>query len=175
MTNVLKEDIESIKGMIKKEKRYIEEVRIEKPKEQEGIVKKETEVEERSEQISLPGIHHAEIVDASIHRVFDLWRKKPQGLSFTDTDAIIVTAKTSDGDILRETFYTCIKPDGTINMKSLSHASQAKRKRLADFLIHNKITGSMEGYNVRERISEWKGKRVEVIPLKNGSLAIGRS
>lgn len=174
MTNVLKEDIESIKTMIKKEGRFIEKARREKPKEQKEVVKKKTKVKKRSEKIPLPEIGHAKIIDASIRKVVDLWKKKPQGLSFADTDAIIVTAKTSDGDILKETFYTCIKPDGTFNMKSLSHASQARRKKLADFLILNKITDNVEGYNVLRRINEWKGKRVEVTSLKDGSLTIRR-
>lgn len=110
----------------------------------------------------------AEIIDARVRKISDIWRRKPGGLSFSDTDAVIVTAKTTNGNIVKETFYTCIKPDGTFNMKSLSHASQARRKRLADFLIQYGMTKNIEDYNVLQRINEWKGKHVEVILSKDG-------
>lgn len=172
MTDV-SEDIEIIKDMIRKNGEHSQEVAIKKPSREKKVLKKKAKVKELSEQTSLLKTKHAKIVNASIHKIVDLWKRhKPQGLGFADTDAIIVTAKTNDGKILRETFYTCIKPDGTFNMKSLSHASEARRRMLANFLIYNKITDSIENYNILDRIGEWKGKSIEIISSEDRSLKI---
>ncbi len=110
----------------------------------------------------------ARIEDASIHKISDLWRKKPRGLQFNDTDALIITAKTDDGKIIRETFYFCLKPDGTFDADTVSHRSRGRRARLAAFLKHYKITDAVRGYDVREGIRKWKGKNVEVVPYEGG-------
>lgn len=111
----------------------------------------------------------ARIEDASIHKISDLWRKKPRGLQFNDTDALIVTAKTDDGKIIKETFYFCLKPDGTFNTDTVSRdGSRGRRARLAAFLKHYKMTDAVKGYNLKEGVKKWKGKRVEAVPYKDG-------
>jgi len=106
----------------------------------------------------------ATIEDAKIYKISDLWRRKPRGLKFNDTDALIVTLKTSDGDIVKETFYFCLKPDGTFNVDTVSKgSSHARRLRLARFLKHYKITDSVDEYNLKEGVKEWKGKQVTVM------------
>lgn len=111
----------------------------------------------------------ASIEDASIHKISDLWSRKPKGLQFNDTDALIVTAKTDDGKIIKETFYFCLKPDGTFNIDTVSRdGSRSRRARLATFLKHYGITDAVKGYNLKEGVKKWKGKRVEVVPYKDG-------
>jgi len=106
----------------------------------------------------------ATIEDAKIYKIYDLWRRKPRGLKFNDTDAIIFTLKTSDGDVMKETFYFCLKPDGTFNVDTVSKdSSHARRRRLASFLKHYKITDNVKEYNVKEGVKKWKNKRVAVI------------
>lgn len=110
----------------------------------------------------------AVIEDASIHKISALWRKKPKGLHFNDTDALIVTAKTDDGRMVKETFYFCLKPDGTFNVDTVSRdGSRGRRARLAAFLKHYKMTDAVRGYNVKEGIKKWKGMNVEVVPHKD--------
>ncbi len=111
----------------------------------------------------------ARIEDVSIHKISDLWRKKPRGLKFNDTDALIVTAKTDGGKTIKETFYFCLKPDGTFNVDTVSRdGSRGRRARLAAFLKHYKITDSVRGYNLAEGIKRWKGKNVKIVPYKDG-------
>ena len=105
----------------------------------------------------------AVIEDVSIHKISDLFRRKPRGLRFNDTDALVVTAKTKDERKVRETFYFCLKPDGTFNAETISrNGSRARRQRLAAFLKHY-IAESAKGYNIKEGIEGWKGKEVEVV------------
>jgi hypothetical protein len=106
----------------------------------------------------------AVIENASIHKISDLFRRKPRGLQFNDTDALVVTAKTEDRRTVRETFYFCLKPDGTFNAETISrNGSRARRQRLAAFLRYYKIAESAKGYNIKEGIEGWKGKEVEVV------------
>lgn len=62
-----------------------------------------------------------------------------------DTDAIIVSAKTDKGERVTETFYVCLKPDGTFNANALSRRSRARRERLARFL---------RGYGIADAVKE---------------------
>ena len=116
----------------------------------------------------------AVIEEAGIHGVYDLFGKKPRGLNFNDTDAIVISAKTEDGSIITHTFYFCLKPDGTFDPKTISKdGSRARRQRLASFLRYYKIAGNVEEYNIKEGISEWKGKNIEVVPgEKDGERSI---
>ena len=116
----------------------------------------------------------AVIEDAKIHKISDLWARKPKGLHFNDTDALIVTAKATDGKTVSETFYFCLKPDGTFNVDTVSKdGSHLRRQKLADFLTHYKITDMVKGYNIKEGIKEWKGKKIEIVPYKdNGYIHI---
>ena len=107
----------------------------------------------------------ATIEDAKVVKISELWRKKPPGVAFADTDAIIVTAKTADGKTIRETFYLRLKADGTMSTAAVSKISRGKQQRFAKFL-ERYITKEVRGYNVKGRIGEWKGKSIEVVPYK---------
>jgi len=105
----------------------------------------------------------ATIQDAKIYKISDLWCRKPRGLKFNDTDAVVVTLRAQDGSTIKETFYFCLKPDGTFNAKTVSkdHGG-ARRRRLASFLKHYKIADNVEEYNLKEGIEQWKGMEVSV-------------
>jgi len=107
------------------------------------------------------------IEDAKIYKISDLWRRKPRGLKFNDTDAVVITMRAHDGSIVKKTFYFCLKPDGTFNVNTVSRdSSGARRRRLASFLKHYKITDNVDEYNLKEGIKQWKG--IEVSLLKVG-------
>ena len=105
----------------------------------------------------------ATIQDAKIYKISDLWHRKPRGLKFNDTDAVVITLRAQDGSTIKETFYFCLKPDGTFNAKTVSkdHGG-ARRRRLASFLKHYKIADNVEEYNLKEGIKQWKGMEVSV-------------
>jgi len=106
----------------------------------------------------------AKIVDAKICKISDIWRRKPKGLKFNDTDALIVTLKTEYGHIISETFYFCLKPDGTFDVDTVSKdSSRARRLMLARFLRHYKITDNVSEYNLKKGVENWRGKRVTVM------------
>ncbi|MDI6639433.1 MAG: hypothetical protein QMD78_01280 [Methanocellales archaeon] len=108
------------------------------------------------------------IEDAKICKISDLWKRKPKGLQFNDTDALIITAKTEDGKTIKETFYFCLKPDGTFNVDTVSrNGSHVRRQKLADFLKHYKMTDTIKGYKISEDVEKWKGKSVKVVPYKD--------
>lgn len=111
---------------------------------------------------------NAIIKSVKICKVNDLWRRKPGPLGFEDTDAIIVTAETTDGKIVKETFYTCIKADGTFDTNAFARGAKARRRKLANFLIYYKITDKIKGYNILEKVNEWKGKEVKVVSSEYG-------
>jgi hypothetical protein len=106
----------------------------------------------------------ATIEDSKIYKISDLWKRKPRGLKFNDTDALIVTLKTSDGDIIKETFYFCLKPDGTFNVDTVSKdSSHARRLRLARFLKHYKIKDNVREYNLKKEVENLRGKEITVM------------
>lgn len=112
----------------------------------------------------------ATIVDAKIHKISELWSRKPKGLKFNDTDAIVLTLKVKDGSTLKETFYFCLKPDGTFNVNTVSKdGSHVRRLRLASFLKHYGITDNVDEYNLKEGIEKWKGKQVTVMKADDQS------
>ncbi|MBU3907024.1 MAG: hypothetical protein KKA64_02105, partial [Nanoarchaeota archaeon] len=53
------------------------------------------------------------IKDVKLKSVFDLWERKPQGLSFADTDAIVLTIE-ANSKTISETFYCRITANGTL-------------------------------------------------------------
>lgn len=106
----------------------------------------------------------ATIEDAKIYKISDLWKRRPRGLKFNDTDALIVTLKTSDGGVIKETFYFCLKPDGTFNVDTVSKdSSHARRLRLARFLKHYKIKDNVREYNLKKEVENLRGKEVTVM------------
>ncbi|MDI6903290.1 MAG: hypothetical protein QMC77_06100 [Methanocellales archaeon] len=105
------------------------------------------------------------IEDAKVCKISDLWRRKPRGLGFGDTDAVIVTAKTDDKTI-RDTFYVRLKADGTFSTSALNKSSRSRQERLASFLKHY-ITKDIKDYNIKEGTGKWKGKSVKVVPYKD--------
>lgn len=116
----------------------------------------------------------AVIEEASIQKIFDLFKNKPGNLKFNETDAIIITAKTEDNRHLTRTFYFCLKPDGTIDETIIAgDGSRARRHQLVSFLMNNGITGNIKGYNIKEKIGEWKGKTIAaLVSEKDGSIHI---
>ena len=106
---------------------------------------------------------NAVITDAKIYKVFDLWKRKPKCLTFNDTDVIVVTAKAVRGEEVRETFFTCLKADGTFSLDTPNHIARLRREKLAKFLTYYKLTNSPEEYNLVDNICKWKNKKVKVI------------
>ena len=115
----------------------------------------------------------AKIEDAKVCKISELWRKKPPGVAFADTDAVIVTAKTADGKTIMETSYLRLKADGTMSTAAIGKISRGRQQRFARFL-ERYITKEIKGYNVRERVGEWKGESVEVVPCKQTDFHVQR-
>jgi len=117
---------------------------------------------------------NARIEDVELKKISEIWKgKKPRGLRFNDTDALIVTVKTQDGTTLRDIFFLCLKPDGTFNVKTSNRVSKARRQRLSKFLKHYDIADNLNGYNLREDIERWKGKKVIIRDAEgNGSILV---
>ena len=108
---------------------------------------------------------NATIQDAKIYKISDLWRRKPRGLKFNDTDALVITLRAQDGSTIKETFCFCLKPDGTFNVNTINTDSGARRRRrLSSFLKHYKITENVDEYNLKEGVKNWKG--IEVAAIK---------
>lgn len=104
----------------------------------------------------------AEIVDASVHNVHELWKDKPRSLRFADEDAVIVTAKPAKGPEVKETFYVALNPEGCLITVAQSRVSRARRRKLAQFLKAY-ITEDIEGYSIAKNVGKWKGKKVDVV------------
>lgn len=98
------------------------------------------------------------ITEAEIKDVYDIWKRKPIGLSWNDTDVIIIKA----GKKVKR-FFTCIKPDGTFELKTVDRNSKARRRELMNFLVKNKFVKreDVDSYNLKEKIKDWVGKEVE--------------
>ncbi len=113
----------------------------------------------------------ATIEEAKVCKISDIWSRKPKGLRFNDTDALIVTAKTPSGETIRETFYFCLKPNGTFNVNTISRdGSHQRRLRLARFLKHYHFTDEVAGYNLKEDVKNWKGKNVSFVRVEDKNL-----
>ena len=103
----------------------------------------------------------AVIQSVNIYDVFDLWKRKPKALTFNDTDVIVVAVQV-DGKIIQETFFTCLKSNGTFALKTPSRLSDGRRQKLANFISHYFHAANPEKYNVREESKKWKGTKVEL-------------
>src|SRR3989338_8963261 len=101
----------------------------------------------------------ATIQKVRLRRVDQVWKKhKPQGLGFSDTDAIIVDLKTDDGKKFSQTFYCRLKGDGTLG-HSMTHASEKRQECLQNFI--KKYIDKDKRYNVKENINRWEGKDID--------------
>ncbi len=100
------------------------------------------------------------ITNAKLYDVYDLWKRKPRQLAFNDTDAIVVKVKSGNKEI-EETFFTCLKGDGTFSTKTPSKRSAGRRNKLARFLMHY-FNADPEKYNLKKNINGWKGRHVEI-------------
>jgi len=111
----------------------------------------------------------ATIKKAELRRIDDVFKKhKPQGLGFSDNDAIILNLKTKTGKVFSETYYCRLKGDGTLG-HSITKTSEKRQQNLRNFI--KKYISKDKKYNVRGNISKWKGKEVEVEEIE-GSLII---
>ena len=113
----------------------------------------------------------ASITGAKILSVYDIWKRKPANLGFEDTDVLIVEAKAGKSKI-KETFFICLKPDGTVSWKSLSKRSDVRRKKLADFLKHYKLAEDLKTYNLKEGIKKWIGRQIKVVKDKDSEFIL---
>ena len=102
----------------------------------------------------------ATIQKVKLMRIDQVWKKhKPQGLGFSDTDAIVVNLKPKEGKGFSQTFYCRLKGDGTLG-RSMTHASEKRQERLQNFI--KEYISKDKKYNVRENINRWEGKDAEI-------------
>ena len=114
----------------------------------------------------------AVVEEADVYKISDLFRRKPPGLGFNETDALVIKARLEDGRQIGATFYFSLKPDGTFEEEPMGrNAIKARRHKLASFLRYYGMTDEVDKYILKDRISEFKGGNVEVIPIK-GELSI---
>ena len=108
----------------------------------------------------------AKIQKVQLRRIDDIWKKhKPQGLGFSDNDAIIIDIKMGDGKKFSQTFYCRLKGDGTLG-HSITHASEKRQIELQNFI--KKYISKDKNYDIRNNINTWKGKDVEVEEINGG-------
>ena len=74
---------------------------------------------------------------------------------------MVVTAKARN-KVVKETFFTCIKPDGTFNIKTANTISQARREKLAKFIKYYFEVKDPEEYNLKENVKKWIGKKIQI-------------
>ncbi|MBI3412508.1 MAG: hypothetical protein HY051_00310 [Candidatus Aenigmarchaeota archaeon] len=103
------------------------------------------------------------ISNVKIVRISSLPRK-PAPVGFHDTEIIVVTAK-KDGESVKETFYTCIKPDHTVDVIPLGRG-KSTLQRLYRFVKYYKLAEKLEGYDIVAGIKTWIGKPVEIVNEK---------
>ena len=114
----------------------------------------------------------AVVEEADVYKISELFRRKPPGLGFNETDALVIKARLEDGRQIGATFYFSLKPDGTFEEEPIGrNAIKARRRKLASFLRYYGMTDEVDKYKLKDRISEFKGGNVEVIPIK-GELSI---
>ncbi len=111
----------------------------------------------------------AVVTEAEIYKISDIFRRKPPGLAFNETDALIVKARMDDGRQVGATFYFSLKPDGTFEEEALGRdAVKARRHKLASFLRYYHLTDNVDKYKLNEGIKNFKGVNLEIIPIKGG-------
>ena len=114
----------------------------------------------------------AVVEEADACKISDLFSRKLPGLGFNETDALVIKARLEDGRQIGATFYFSLKPDGTFEEEPMGrNAIKARRHKLASFLRYYGMTDEVDKYKLKDRISEFKGGNVEVIPIK-GELSI---
>ena len=114
----------------------------------------------------------AVVEEADVYKISELFRRKPPGLGFNETDALVIKARLEDGRQIGATFYFSLKPDGTFEEEPMGRiVIKARRHKLASFLRYYGLTDEVDKYKLKDRISEFKGGNVEVIPIK-GELSI---
>lgn len=114
----------------------------------------------------------AVVEEADVCKISDLFSRKLPGLGFNETDALVIKARLEDGRQIGATFYFSLKPDGTFEEEPMGrNAIKARRHKLASFLRYYGMTDEIDKYKLKDRISEFKGGNVEVIPIK-GELSI---
>jgi hypothetical protein len=114
----------------------------------------------------------AVVEEAQVYKISQLFHKKPPGLAFNETDAMVIKARMQDGREIGATFYFTLKPDGTFEEEPLGRdAVKARRHKLAAFLRYYRLADEVDKYKLKERIHELKGRSVEVIPI-HGELCI---
>ena len=114
----------------------------------------------------------AVVEEADACKISDLFSRKLPGLGFNETDALVIKARLEDGRQIGATFYFSLKPDGTFEEEPMGrNAIKARRHKLASFLRYYGMTDEIDKYKLKDRISEFKGGNVEVIPIK-GELSI---
>jgi len=108
----------------------------------------------------------AVIRDAEVHKIYDLFSRKPAGLGFNETEALVVIGRTEDGRLVQDTFYLGLKADGTFDPHPMGRdAVKYRRHRLASFLEYYKMTDDVSNYKLREGLKDWIGKHVEVVQV----------
>jgi hypothetical protein len=114
----------------------------------------------------------AVVEEAEVRKISEIFKKKPPGLGFNETDALVIKARLQDGRQVGATFYFTLKPNGTFEEEALGRdAVKARRHKLASFIRYYGLTREVDKYKLKERIKELKGRMVEVIPI-NGELTI---
>jgi hypothetical protein len=114
----------------------------------------------------------AVVEEADVYKISELFRRKPPGLGFNETDALVIKARLEDGRQIGATFYFSLKPDGTFEEEPMGrNAIKARRHKLASFLRYYGMTDEIDKYKLKDRISEFNGGNVEAIPIK-GELSI---
>lgn len=78
--------------------------------------------------------------------------------------------KLPDGTTVKETFYVCIKADGTFDPESISRRNMAQRSRFRRFLEKYILEGKddIRHYNVAAWIGSWMGREVDCSPVGSG-------
>ncbi len=103
------------------------------------------------------------ITEARIYDVFDLFKRKPRGLGFNNTDVIVIEAKSKEGNIrVKENFFTCLKGNGTFSLDAPNRVSSAARQKLAKFLTYYHLTDDPEKYNLVKNVNKWVNTEIEI-------------
>ena len=113
----------------------------------------------------------AVVEEADVCKISDLFRRKPPGLGFNETDALVIKSRLEDGGQIGAAFYFSLKPDGTFEEEPMGrNAIKARMHKLASFLRYYGIMDEVDKYILKDRISELIGGMVVVIPIKASCL-----
>ena len=99
----------------------------------------------------------AVVEEADVYKISELFRRKPPGLGFNETDALVIKARLEDGRQIGATFYFSLKPDGTFEEEPMGRDTvKARRHKLASFLRYYGMTDEIDKYKLKDRISNLK-------------------